>query len=169
MRSLFCCLVLLLSFAALACNETTDHCMDCGGFGIPYLPPTSPENQIENIEIAYRQRDCQGYTKILAPEFIFKFQPIDANDIGTSFWTRDSTGTCALFRSGEVTDIRIDLSYSGRDTATNFPGTPLDSLKIRIIANLRVDQTDGTTWVIGGQQDLFFRTGIATLREDPRL
>ena len=175
MPSVFRCFLFLWALAAIGCDDAS-HCMDCGGFGIPYLPPTSPENQIENIEIAYRERDCQGYTQILAPEFIFKFQPIDANDIGTCFWTRDqdstgacdSTGMCALFRSGEVSDIRLDLSYSDRDTSTNFPGTALDSVRIRVIANLQVHKTDGTTRVISGQQDLYFRMGLAALREDPR-
>jgi hypothetical protein len=168
MRPLFCCLLLLAIVAAAGCDDAS-NCMDCGGFLSEYLPTTSPENQIENFQMAYRKRDCQGYAKILAPEFIFKFQPLDANDIGTPFWTRDqdSTGTCALFRSGEVSEIRLNLNSSGRDSSINFPGTPLDSLNIRITPDLEVDQTDGTTWIVTDQQDMFFRKGIAANGEDP--
>jgi hypothetical protein len=162
--------LLLGALAAIGCEDTT--CWDCGGFPPPppeYLATTSPENQIENIQIAYRRRDCVGYAKILAPEFVFKFQPIDANDIGAPFWThdQDSTGTCALLKSNEVSGIRINLTFSGRDTTINFPGSPIDSLKIRISTYLQVDQTDGTTWVVTDPQDMFFRKGIEASGEDP--
>ena len=136
----------------------------------PYSQPTAPESLITNLQASYRNREIEHYAAILAPDFIFKFQPLDANDIGTPFWTRDqdSTGTRALLTTTEVSDIRINLIYGARDTAINFPGTPLDSLKIRIITtDLQVDQTDGTTWVVTDQQDMFFRKGIETNGEDP--
>ena len=169
MKPLFRCIFLVGAVLVVGCDDATD-CKDCGGPPIPYLDTTSPENQIENIQRAYRNRDCQGYALILAPGFIFNFQPIDANDIGTPFWThdQDSTGTCALLKSGEVSEIRINLIYSGRDTTINFPGSPIDSLKIRVTTtDLQVDQTDGTTWVVTDQQDMYFRKGIETRGEDP--
>jgi len=139
-----------------------------------YLEPTSPENQIENLQRAYRDRDCDAYLRILAPEFKFQFQPIAADPIGEQFWTRngdsneDSTDTCALLRSPDVSAIRINLTYQGRDTTVNFPGTPLDSVKIRIVTtDLQVDQIDGTTCVVSDQKDMFFRKGLVTLRENP--
>ena len=135
-----------------------------------YASPTAPESLIANLKTSYRNREIEHYSKLLAPEFIFKFQPVDANDVGTPFWTRDqdSTGTRALLTTTEVSDIRINLIYGARDTAINFAGTPLDSLKIRIITtDLQVEQTDGTTWVVTDQQDLFFRQGKAANGEDP--
>jgi hypothetical protein len=136
----------------------------------PYASPTAPESLITNLQLSYRQREIKEYAKLLAPEFVFKFQPQDANDIGTPFWTRDqdSTGTRALLTTTEVSDIRINLIYGARDTAVNTSGTPLDSLKIRIITtDLQVDQTDGTTWVVTDQQDFFFRQGKVANGEDP--
>src|SRR5262245_14631435 len=119
-----------------------------------YSEPTAPESLITNLQVAYRTREWNNYHKILAPEFIFKFQPLDASELGYDFWThdQDSTGTKALLSTTEVSQIKIELTYNGRDTTVNFPGTPLDSLKIRIIAtDLEVDQTDGTTWVVTDQ------------------
>ncbi len=136
----------------------------------PYFQPTAPESLIFNLQASYRNREIEEYAKILAPEFIFNFQSQDANEIGTPFWThdQDSTGTRALLTTTEVSDIRIELIYGERDTAVNFPGTPLDSLKIRIITtDLQVDQTDGTTWLVQDQQDMFFRKGLVENNENP--
>jgi len=45
---------------------------------------------------------------------------------------------------------------------------PVDSLKIRIsTVDLQVDQTDGVTWVVTDQQDLFFRKGLTANGENP--
>jgi len=45
---------------------------------------------------------------------------------------------------------------------------PVDSLKIRIVTtDLQVDQTDGTTWVVTDQQDMYFRKGIEANGENP--
>ncbi len=149
------------------CN---DDVVDIGDpcFGCP-LSPTTPENLIANLQASYRNREIEHYAELLAPEFIFKFQPLDANVIGTPFWTRDqdSTGTRALLTTTEVSDIRIDLIYGGRDSSFDM-SPPVDSLKIRIITtDLQVDQTDGTTWIVTDQQDLFFRQGIEANGESP--
>jgi len=135
----------------------------------PYSSPTEPESLITNLQISYRQREIEEYAKLLAPEFIFRFQSIDVDDIGTEFWTRDqdSTGTRALLTTPEVSDIRLSLIHGARDlTVDSTP--PVDSLKIRIITtDLQVDQTDGTTWLVQDQQDFYFRQGKAANGEDP--
>jgi|GEM_PF-593124 len=135
----------------------------------PYAAPTEPESLITNLQLSYRRREIKEYAKLLAPEYIFKFQPIDANDIGTPSWTRDqdSTGTQALLTTPEVSEIRLSLIPGARDLTVDAT-PPVDSLKIRIITtDLQVDQTDGTTWVVTDQQDFFFRQGKAANGEDP--
>ena len=135
----------------------------------PYASPTAPESLITNLQRSYHRHEIKEYAKLLAPEFIFNFQPQDANEIGTPSWTRDqdSTGTRALLTTPEVSDIRLDLIYGQKDpTLDTTP--PVDTLKIRIITtDLQVDQTDGTTWVVQDQQDFFFRQGLTTSGEDP--
>jgi hypothetical protein len=135
----------------------------------PYSSPTEPESLITNLQLSYNRREIEEYAKLLAPEFIFRFQSIDVDDIGTEFWTRDqdSTGTRALLTTPEVSDIRLSLIHGARDlTVDSTP--PVDSLKIRIITtDLQVDQTDGTTWLVLDQQDFYFRQGKAAIGEDP--
>ena len=164
------CNVLFAGVACLSgCIFTPDKVITPPVRGV-YSEPTAPESLITNLQVSYRNREVDHYAKILAPEFIFKFQPLDANDIGSDFWTRDqdSTGTRALLTATLVSEIKITLLYGARDTTVNFPGTPLDSLKIRIInTDLQVDQTDGITWVVTDQQDMFFRSGIEANGEDP--
>jgi hypothetical protein len=175
MRSLFHCLLGVVAAALFflmvaGCNDLPHRIEgpECGVCS-SYWQPTAPESLISNLQMSYRSREIKPYSQLLAPEFIFKFQPQDANDIGTPFWTRDqdSTGTRALFATTEVSDIRINLIYGRRDSSVNM-SPPVDSLKIRIITtDLQVDQTDGTVWVVTDQQDLFFRQGLAANRENP--
>ena len=63
-----------------------------------YKEPTAPESLINNLQVSYRRREIEKYAQILAPEFRFRFQPIDQNEIGKEFWTHDedSVGTRAL-------------------------------------------------------------------------
>ena len=164
---------LLSVLAAIGCEDSPvcDGC--CSGDPCPpwtaYSQPTAPESLITNLQVAYRNREIEHYAALLAPEFIFKFQPIDANDIGTPFWTRDqdSSGTRALLTTTEVSDIRINLIYGDRDSIFDL-SPPVDTLRVRIITtDLQVDQTDGTTWVVTDQQDFFFRKGKLTKGENP--
>ena len=170
MNAFFGRFILLVSITALLTGCDEDVVVPEDKFVSPYASPTAPESLITNLQASYQNREIEHYAEILAPEFIFRFQSIDVDEIGTEFWTRDqnSTGTRALLTTTEVSDIRISLIYGARDTTVNFPGTPLDSLKIRIITtDLQVDQTDGTTWLIQDQQDMYFRKGIEANGEDP--
>ncbi len=132
-----------------------------------YVEPTSPENQMENLQVAYRRYLSDGideYAKILAPEFRFYFQDGDEpNGLGRNYWLRDedSTGTAALFRSPEVTNIQIDLNY-GKATVPNEVDMPDGALKVRVSpTNLTVDDRSGITYEVTGDiQDMFFRKGL---------
>jgi len=159
-------LLLLLAGFFAGCDEDS---VNPGRLPSPYVSPTSPEGLIANLQASYRNREIKEYAKLLAPEFTFKFQPLDANDLGTPTWTRDqdSTGTRALLMTNEVSDIRIDLVPGGRDSTVDTT-PPVDSLRVRIVTtDLEVDQIDGITWVVTDQQDLFSRQGKASQGEDP--
>src|SRR5258706_6035979 len=79
---------LLASLLLVGCHDAcniTGRCDLCGpslGF---YSIPTAPESLINNLQVSYRRREIDEYAKLLAPEFKFMFQPIDANTIGTEF------------------------------------------------------------------------------------
>jgi hypothetical protein len=162
-------LVLLACVLIEGCLYIFDPCVGCRPVGRSfYSRPTAPESLITNLQASYRMREIEHYSALLAPEFIFKYQPMDASDIGAFSWTRgqDSTATRALLTTTQVSDIRISLTYGARDSSVNL-SLPIDSLKIRITTDLQVDQTDVTTWVVTDQQDLFFRKGRPENREDP--
>jgi hypothetical protein len=160
-------LFLMLSMLVFGCGEDATQPAVKPSL---YASPTAPESLIANLQTSYRNREIKEYAKLLAPEFKFVFQPIDANTIGTDSWNRDqdSTGTCALLATTQVSEIRIQLTHGARD-ATLDTSPPVDSVKVRIVTtDLQVDQTDGTTWVVSDQQDLFFRTGKAANGENPQ-
>lgn len=132
-----------------------------------YHAPTAPESLVANLEISYRRRESQEYAKILAPEFLFKLQPIDAAEFDKEFLTHaeDSTGTGHLFTAPEVSGIRIDLLHGPAEPANEI-GMPAGARKIRITkTGLEVD-VDLVTFVVNGQQDMFFRHGLAEAGED---
>jgi hypothetical protein len=136
---------------------------------LPYREPTSPSNVVANLATAYQLRNVDEYAKLLAPEFIFKFQPVDAQEIAKEFWTRDEdiAGTGALFGATVVTTIAVSLGH-GPDVPAEDLELPDDARKIRIDqVMLQVDETTGITWQVYDLQDMFFRLGDATLGENP--
>ena len=148
--------------AVLLCGGCSDDkCVQCPN--TLYLEQTSPENVIHNLEVSYLERDIDQYIKLLAPEFIFKVQPVDVAAYG-EFFTRDqdSAGTEALFTSPLVSNIRILLTY-GAAIDSIEAGFPPGTKKIRVQPTfLEVDETTGITWQVDGDiQDMFFRRGIA--------
>lgn len=150
-------LFLILSVLFLGCGDDESPAVKPSH----YASPTAPESLIANLQTSYKNREIKEYAKLLAPEFKFEFQPIDANTIGEDHWTRDedSTGTRALFTATLVSEIRINLVYQQKDSTVDI-SPPVDSVKVRIVTtHLEVDQIDGITWVVRDQQDLFFRKG----------
>jgi hypothetical protein len=129
------------------------------------LIPESPEQVVEELVQAYVSRDIDRYMPLLAPEFVFWFQPSDAQDLGGDFWTRDqdSVGTDALFRTPLVSDIRVELTYGNAEEFA--PGV----MAIQVTHTLlEVDQVDGITWRVDGDlQHMFFRRGREMAGEDP--
>ena len=126
-----------------------------------YLEPTSPENLIENLQTAYLAHEIDGYSPLLAPEFVFKVQPVDVAVFGEFFTRdRDSTGTAALFNSPIVSAIRIDLPH-GPATVPTDTAFAAGTMTIRIQPTfLEVDEVGEITWQVDGDiQDLFFRRG----------
>jgi hypothetical protein len=138
-----------------------------------YKAPTSPENLIANLIESYDRKEIEEYAKLLAPEFIFKFQPADLDLIEDEFWTRDqdSTGTAGLFGTADVGDIRINLIHGPAEEPAEI-GFDEGVLTIRINpTQLEVDQIGGdkpgTTYQVDGDiQDMFFRRGNAEAGED---
>ncbi len=130
-----------------------------------YLPQTSPESVLDNLQTAYVQRDIAEYMKLLADDFRFYL------DEGTRqrnsglpvFWGRDqdSLATYLVFMSPDVTDIRIDLSFGPARPADEF-GHPdrvyIDVLDTFLEVDLRPapGNSEGLTLRIDAQHQRFF-------------
>ena len=163
--------ILLLAVGALVwagCDESFSPGPPPLPRGPDFRAQTSPANVVGNLQVAYRLRGIDEYSKLLAPEFIFVFQPQDAQVINTDFWTRDedSTGTAALFNTELVSNITVELIHGPAEApidTTLPPGTKW----IRIDQTLlEVDETSGITWLATDRQDMFFRRGNAAAGED---
>ena len=135
-----------------------------------YKPPTSPENVINNLQVSYRRKEVDRYAPLLRHDFIFVFQPDDAQEIGTDFWTRDedSTGTENLFTAQDIRDIRIDLTHGPAQPPTE-EGFPDGTMWIRISpTDLEVDQLPDIVLTVEGDiQDFYFLPGNPDQGEDP--
>lgn len=86
---------------------------------------------------------------------------------GRSYLTRATPWLLALVLKRVTPKACISLLNQVRDSTVNFPGTLIDSLKIRVLTvDLQVDQTDGVSWVVTDPQDFYFRKGLPGNSED---
>jgi hypothetical protein len=116
-----------------------------------------------NLQNAYARRDIQAYGKLMAPEFRFYFQEADVpQDLGRVYWIHDedSTHTDILFRTPQVNNISITLTYGSATVPTELD-KPAGSMKLHVTAQLDVDDVNGTTYVVDGDfEDMYFRKGL---------
>jgi hypothetical protein len=69
-----------LLLAAAFCGCTDDKKLVPPPQPSKYLEQSSPANVLANLRTAYEERDCAEYAKLVDPEFVFVFNPEDAND-----------------------------------------------------------------------------------------
>jgi hypothetical protein len=154
---------LLLSVLAAGCGEEVTSPRPN-----PYRPQTSPENVLHNFQVAYRQRDCQGYARLLAEDFRFYFDGETRELSGLpEFWPRppDSLHTCLLFKSPEILDIRISLSQFSPQPVPE-PGrerwrrTDVIDVFLEVDQAPRPGEVEVTTFRVDGQlQEFYFQMG----------
>lgn len=160
-------LPLAFSFALLLCADTGCTKKDTiPPPGDVYISPRlKPSDVVKNLQLAYKLRNNVEYAKLLGSDFQFWFDPVTRPDGVPDFWTRlqDSTGTARLFAAGDVSDIRITLTY-GSDVPVNEVGKE-KWRKIRVTDTfLEVDKVplEGeviTFRVDGDVQDYYLRKG----------
>jgi hypothetical protein len=152
-----------------------DECVDCPPTKPAYHDLSSPENLVKNLALAYQYQEIDTYAKLLAPDFVFKFQPVDALDLGFDTWNRDQdlAGTGALFATPLVGGITIALIHGPSTVAPGTFNTVEGEVRfIRINPTfLEVDIVGGdmagtALRVDGDIQDMFFRHGNAAADED---
>ncbi|HEX7878651.1 MAG TPA: hypothetical protein VF720_04545 [Candidatus Eisenbacteria bacterium] len=159
-----------LLFGALAltgtygCTEIDDGPQDPGR----YEPQTSEDNVINNLQVAYRQRQIGKYAELLASDFQFYFDPKTRGQLGIEFWSRttDSLQTEVLFNSSDVTSIKIELTWPKRSASGAGYLTPREGWTKLFLTDVFLDvdvQTPGqpvTTLRVEDQtQRFYFRKG----------
>ena len=169
-RRLMALMMLTLSLSLTSCGEDGDGPPD--DF-ISYLPQTSEDNVLENFQLAYKVRDIAAYSRLLATDFQFYFDPITRDQLGgLEYWTRtqDSLSTEVLFTAPEVARIVIDLEWpQGSAAGAGFlPPTPHHTWTKIFVTDVYLDVDfaavgqDVTTYRIENQtQRFFFRRGRA--------
>ncbi len=113
--------------------------------GPEYLPPTTPENVLENLQTAYEEKDIDGYAACLDPDFVFV--PSRSSGMGSSTLDRaeDLQSTRRMFEA--VDDIRITLTH-GRSTSSTMehPYAEEDGHRVIDVSNvwIRIVDSDAT-------------------------
>jgi hypothetical protein len=147
----------MLLLGLFGCGGEDDPCVNC--------PPPRPADPLEELQLAYKRRDMGQYTRLLADDFAFCFDPDMRPAAPQPCWDRaaDSAATARLFAAVDITDIRITLT-SGADVPVNEPGKE-KWRRIRVTDTfLEADRQPPVGEVItyrvdGDTQDFYFRKG----------
>ena len=123
---------------------------------------------MQQFQNAYRRREIEPYVTLLAPEFVFVLQEVDATNLPEGFWDRDQDSTCtrAMFDSNQVVDIRLSWDWFDPQPSTTTAGA--SASRIAVIVHLDVDIDGGFTTlrIPGDTHHIFLRQGIAENGED---
>lgn len=151
-----------LLFLSLACDDDATN-------PVPLPDLSTPDAVFTALQDAYRDRNLAVYQELLAPEFTFRFQPVDAATLETDTWSRsqDVAGTASIFLSRFVVDIQVDLTGLEPTKPTEIQFAD-DVQMMRVTqTSLTVVQNDGIILHVSDRQDLFFRPGRAADGENP--
>lgn len=148
-------------------RDDKDGCDGCTG---DFFPPTAPDDVLSNFQVAWRQRNTDEYSKLLADDYRFYFDNVTRAEKGLpEYWgrTTDSTQVGKLFASPQVSDISVELkwSHNAAKPATE-PGRErwvyYDILDVFLDVDLAPtdDNPDGVTFRVEDQrQRFYFRKG----------
>ena len=157
--TLFC--LLLLGCAGDLHRPDTEHGL------LGYLSNDTPDNVIANLEAAYANRDYEAYAALFAPEFVFRFQPKDAERTGVASWGLEEELQSAkgLFTSPQIRSIEIQLT---RQPAAVVEAEGLEyTVLVRVSHTvLRVTEAGGNVLTVNGdRQEFFLRREIQNGRD----
>ena len=153
---------LALSVAGTGCIFSSDDekkkADDDGGF--EYLPRTSPENVIENLEASYRNRDLDGYVDQLDPEFVFAATDADV-EVDFDQLSYDDEIATAENMFDNVDAITITLDHSGAAPSDRAEYPPEDGYLKLLVPSVRLDVLSRFRDEASGERITFRATGPA--------
>jgi hypothetical protein len=153
----------LLLVLVPGCDE--DNCIDC-----PRTTIDTPAEALAELAEAWRQRDQERYSQLLADDFRFYIEFDTRQMYGLpEYWDRttDSAQTALLFESDEISDIRLSvLEFDSTAVDVNEAGREDWKSILVTDESLQVDkaplpgESEGTTLLLEGQpQQFYFRKG----------
>ena len=161
----------MLTFGLIAMGQSTLSCKECDSCGSQpdeLLPQYSEDNVLYNFKIAYRRKQVDEYTKLLATDFRFYLDPVTAKQVGAEYWTRtqDSLATERLFSSPQITKVVIELQWPTHSATNAGLPPPRDTWTKLFVTDVYLDADyapagqDTTTFRVANQtQRFFFRRG----------
>ncbi len=142
---------------------------DPGDLPPGYLPQTSPENVLQNLQVSYQRREIEEYVKLLDPVYIFKFQQADIPpDLPREYWNRDedSTMVAALFDNPDVVRISLDFGPFAAEDAGRLDEPQANRIRLTHV-RIEVELRDGTTLQAGSDlMDMYLGRGRAAAGTD---
>jgi hypothetical protein len=136
-------LAILIAALAAACGHdrksTTTPVSPCRG----YWAQSSPNNVLALLRAAYEDRDIDGYTTLLADDFVFVFPEVDATptDPTPAYWALadELISTQHMFADERVDSIHLHLTTGILEPADSVTYGPrawkmevrVDSLQVR--------------------------------------
>jgi hypothetical protein len=130
-----------------------------------YLPQSSMSNVLANLKTAYEKRNLQEYLKLFSPDYVFIFNPADANDPDSPTPTQwglaeEQTSTSNMFTDTRVESIQLDLVQEAATRADSaLYGAGIWRVKV-LGANLRVNTRTETgeplTYLVPGTLEVFY-------------
>jgi len=142
--------------AAPGCSDDDERSRSTGPPRPPaYRAPTSAENVLANLELAYRAKHIDGYDAVTHGDFVFEASPDDPD---VAFETLDAAGdhasTVNMFAS--VISVAIDLGElaTGPSTDDAYPDSlgylEVDAEHVYISIETRID---GELWTLKVEGD----------------
>jgi hypothetical protein len=128
----------------------------------------SPAGGVNEILVAYRQRDATRYARILAEDFRFHLDPVARHEHGlvTLDAVEDVALTRRLFEATTIRKIAVDLQWSSQPRPSGRLDAPdwvyLDVLDVFLDVDFRLADEEITTFRVEDQvQRFYFRQGFA--------
>lgn len=141
-----------------------------------YKPQTSEKNVLNNLEVAWEEKDIERYAALLADDFQFYFdEATRIKDNLPVYWTRldDSTNTGKVFASPITRGIQVEhknmkdpvtVPQVGRET-----WTMVDVLEsyLEVEMDPTPENPEGMTMLVEGSiQHFYFRRGFTAADTD---
>lgn len=133
-----------------------------------YLPQTTEDNVLHNFQVAWRRREINEYTKLLASDFRFNLDPATRKQLSTEYWDREteSARTGCLLNSADIQKITIELDWPVRSAVSAGLAVPRETWSKLSLNDVFLDvdfkppDSELTTYRVEDQtQRFFFRRG----------